>query len=128
MESSIREEHVGLWSWVIQSASFQRPNSVFLRCVDEPSPFDQEKSGGVAALSSDQVHAMAKDIVGQVMLINKILMHFMLWTCIDVVISYAPSKVLAGIDVDKADDIPLDNDKPLIVYEAAGADEVEVNW
>merc|ERR1719322_664639 len=76
-----------------------RPNSVFLRCVDEPSPFDQEKSGGVAAMSSDQVHAMAKDIVGQ---------------------------VLAGIDLDKADDIPLDNDKPLIVYEAAGADEVEI--
>ena len=38
------------------------------------------------------------------------------------------SKVLAGIDIDKADDIPLDNDKPLIVYEAAGADEVEVNF
>ena len=41
-------------------------------------------------------------------------------------ISYTPSKVLAGIDVDKADDKLLDNDKPLIVYEAVGADEVEV--
>ena len=30
-------------------------------------------------------------------------------------------------DVDKAGDIPLDNDKPQIDYEAAGADEVEVN-
>ena len=31
------------------------------------------------------------------------------------------------MDVDKAGDIPLDNDKPQIVYEAVGADEVEVN-
>ena len=51
----------------------------------------------------------------------------MLSTCKDVAISYTPVKVLAGIDIDKADDIPLDNDKPLIVYEAVGADEVEVN-
>merc|ERR1719229_1000566 len=76
-----------------------RPNCVVLRCADEASPFGQEKSGGVAAMTSDQVHAMAKDIVGQ---------------------------VLAGIDVDKADDKLLYNDKPLIVYEAVGADEVEI--
>ena len=53
-------------------------------------------------------------------------LHFILSTWKDVVISYTPSKVLAGIDVDKADDKLLDNDKPLIVYEAVGADEVEV--
>ena len=41
-----------------------------LRCPDEASPFDQEKGGGVAAMSSDQVRAMARDIVVQVILID----------------------------------------------------------
>ena len=30
-------------------------------------------------------------------------------------------------EVDKGGDMPLDNDKPQIEYEAVGADEVEVN-
>jgi len=77
-----------------------RPKCVFLRCVDEVSPFDQEKGNAVAAMCSDQVHAMAKDIVGQ---------------------------ILDGMGVDQNGNMPLvESNDVEIVYEAAASDEVEI--